>query len=315
MLLYYGLQVAIYTADILALIFNSLLLHLIYTETNNELREYKNVLILNCIIDYTCTALNLFNGAHFEIVDGLWIHAFTGPAKWFPRSFHYAFVGSYSFTLCWAIVSLPIPFAFRWRLVCRNQKTQVVDLMKWGSTTFGIGCLFLMIFGYGFYLSAHWNSRDHSFLNNNPFLFPYPNATPTLVIGELNSTPMLLIILMSITMEPGLCILIVYFSYEVYVELNKMRDRLRPKTRRLQKQMNRMLFAQAFLLFAGALIPLFVLLILMILKFNLVGVGSIITLSLNFIPLLNPMSVLVLTTNNSVIVHFVLPIRQIDYKR
>jgi hypothetical protein len=130
---YFFLITTLYTADFIALVANTLVIYLVTTETVKELRDYTNVLVLNCIVDYTCTFIALFNRPvsvlfenkansdfkHLEITNGLWVHVLGAPASLFPKKLHYVFVGSYSFTLAFGIVSLPIQFYYRYALLCR----------------------------------------------------------------------------------------------------------------------------------------------------------------------------------------------------
>lgn len=116
---YFFLIITLYTADFIALFANTLVIYLVTTETVKELRDYTNVLVLNCIVDYSCTCIALFCRPHLEITNGLWVHVLGPPASFFPKKLHYVFVGSYSFTLAFGIVSIPIQFYYRYALLCR----------------------------------------------------------------------------------------------------------------------------------------------------------------------------------------------------
>lgn len=88
------------------------------------------------------------------------------------------------------------------------------------------------------------------------------------------------------------CYFIWVFSFGIYATLSKMAGTMTQRTQKLQRQMNLMLFAQTLAVFSSALIPLFILLVLMGFKLNVQGLGTLISLILSFIPALNPICTL-----------------------
>ncbi|KAI6171832.1 hypothetical protein M3Y98_00905900 [Aphelenchoides besseyi] len=203
----------IYVAEGTSLMLNTIVIYLASTETTKDLKEYKNLLILNGIVDYTCTLIGVWNHENMEITQGVWVHMFGWPANMFPKSWHYVFVGAYS------------------------MKLAVSD----------------------------YKYTDHTFLMSNPFIFNDENPHPTIVIGELNSLPMYeLIISTALVGNVLICFMIAYFTYDTIRKLEEMKVHMAPRTRKLQSQMNRTLFAQTVSVFATALIPLLVLVFMML---------------------------------------------------
>lgn len=54
---------SVFVAEGLSLFANTLVVYLALTETNKDLVEYRSILVVNCLVDYTCTFVNLFNQA------------------------------------------------------------------------------------------------------------------------------------------------------------------------------------------------------------------------------------------------------------
>ncbi|KAI6224165.1 hypothetical protein M3Y95_00854200 [Aphelenchoides besseyi] len=284
----------IYVAEGTSLMLNTIVIYLASTETTKDLKEYKNLLILNGIVDYTCTLIGIWNHENMEITQGVWVHMFGWPANMFPKSWHYLFVGAYSMKLAFGILALPIQFAYRWFLLCKKKKLTVPQLIGLFFFTFIASCHWWFMFGFSFYVSDY-KYTDHKFLMSNPFIFNDENPHPTLVIGELNSLPMYeLIISTALVGNVLICFMIAYFTYDTIRKLEEMKVHMAPRTRKLQSQMNRTLFAQTASVFATALIPLLVLVFMMLSAIEIHGMGTCVNMILSWIPVLNPLCTIVL---------------------
>jgi hypothetical protein len=55
------LSLSLSIIDVLAISANVLAAFLVCTETMSDLRDYTNVLVLNCVIDLTCALINTFS--------------------------------------------------------------------------------------------------------------------------------------------------------------------------------------------------------------------------------------------------------------
>ena len=53
---------SIYAAEVIALLTNTIVIALAATETQRELRDYRNLLIANALVDYASTFIGIFNG-------------------------------------------------------------------------------------------------------------------------------------------------------------------------------------------------------------------------------------------------------------
>ncbi|KAI6196020.1 hypothetical protein M3Y94_01059200 [Aphelenchoides besseyi] len=220
----------------------------------------------------------------------------NGPAKYTPECLHVIWSGAYSFILSLNICSLPLTFYFRYLLIKRGRCLNGFELIKLAMFPFAASLFFWTAFSSCFYVS-NWKFPEHSFLHDNPFLFNAINSSPTIVIAELTSIPMYIVI--SVTAFGGLLVLwiILFCSWSIYLELKKVREEhAQLKTLRLQRQMTITLSVQTLGVFASALLPLFILITLMVCKFDVQGAGSTVSLILSFLPSLNPLSTLMFVT-------------------
>ncbi|KAI6212517.1 hypothetical protein M3Y94_00035200 [Aphelenchoides besseyi] len=90
-----------------------------------------------------------------------------------------------------------------------------------------------------------------------------------------------------------ICYLIGYFTYKTICKLNELKAEMSERTRRLQNQMNRLLFTQTVSVFATALIPLLIMLFMMLTSIEIHGMGTFINMILSWIPVLNPICTLI----------------------
>ncbi|KAI6198615.1 hypothetical protein M3Y96_00537900 [Aphelenchoides besseyi] len=183
----------VYAAEGTSILLNTTVIYLALTETNKDLKEYKNLLVLNGIVDYTCTLIGIFNHDNLEITHNLWVHILGWPANLFPKQWHYIFVGAYSFKLSFGIQSLPIQFGYRWYLICKKKILTAPKLFGIFVAAFIASCHWWTFFGLAFVVSDY-KYTNHTFLKSNPFIFNNATPNPTILIGELKCLPMLEII-------------------------------------------------------------------------------------------------------------------------
>ncbi|KAI6217696.1 7TM GPCR, serpentine receptor class r (Str) family-containing protein [Aphelenchoides besseyi] len=287
------METCVYMAEGTSFILNTIVIYLALTETNKDIKEYKNLLVLNCIVDYVYTLIGLFNHDTFEITQNVWIHILGWPANLFPKPWHYVFVGAFSFKLSFGIISLPIQFGYRWCLLCRRKMLTVTQLILIFVATFIISCHWWTVFGLAFYISDH-KYVDHSFLMSNPFIFNDQSPDPTLVITELKN-PLLLEITLTALVANGLtCFLIGYFTYKTIKKLEESKGKMSNKTRRLQNQMTRILLVQTTSVLLTAIIPIMIMGFMVFTAVEIHGMGSTMNVILSWIPVLNPFCTIIM---------------------
>ncbi|KAI6196019.1 hypothetical protein M3Y94_01059000 [Aphelenchoides besseyi] len=281
----------IYFSEILALTTNTIVLHLSLTERNKDLKEYRNLLLMNIITDYCATMIGIFNQENVEMTDGLWVHILGSPANMLPKNIHWLLVGAYSFKLSITVDVTPIQFYYRWRLIAKKRKPSVQELVALFGVAFFNSIVFMCLFGYCFLISDY-KYPDHSFLMSNPYIFNDENPNPTLVVGDLKSIPMLILISMTAIGNTLIVGMIFYFTYDTYQTMQKLRSQMHHRTAKLHSQMNRMLFMQTAAVFLCALLPLGSLVVVMFTAINVPGIGTFINMTLSYIPVINPISTL-----------------------
>jgi hypothetical protein len=70
MLLVYIHEISAYVGESVAFISNSFVFYYLMTEKQRELQEYRNLLLLNCFVDYFCLSIQVLNqpvGSNFSL--------------------------------------------------------------------------------------------------------------------------------------------------------------------------------------------------------------------------------------------------------
>lgn len=218
---------------LLLLATNTILVYLIMTEHKKDYRDYRRVLLLNCIVDYLCTFVGIFLQPHFEILGGQWIYILSEPLIFFPRSVHMFFGGWYAWSNSFGITTIPIQFLFRKRLICDDEKLSVWDLLRLTGISFTSSCFCGFLFVSCFVVSSGKYYPASMIIDSGLIS---ADEVDNLLNAEMTSVPMILLTLMAAVSDTVVFALVLRFSYQIYTKLNVLRKDMHPKTRKMQSQ-------------------------------------------------------------------------------
>ncbi|KAI6184808.1 hypothetical protein M3Y97_00635900 [Aphelenchoides bicaudatus] len=246
-----------YSAEATALITNTILVYLIVTEKKQAYKDYRRVLLLNCIIDYLCTVVGILLQPHFEILGGQWIYILSEPLIYFPRTAQMLIGGC-------------------------DKKLSVLDLVKLTGISFTSSTFCGFLFFSCFYISQGTEFPAQTLLDSGLI---GTHEAKHLLNAEMTTWSMILLICMAAISNTVVFTLILYFSYQIYTKLNLLRKDMHPKTRKMQSQMNLMLAAQTISAFGTGVIPMLFLVFFMSTRIDIVGAGTVISIFFAFVPI------------------------------
>ncbi|CAD5220957.1 unnamed protein product [Bursaphelenchus okinawaensis] len=278
-------EVGFSTAAILCSLF--IIYLAVYRTKNKAVQVYSHMLIMNASVDLSYSICNLIAMPIFFIYDGYFILAAGNPIlKSYPWSANIV-TSCQGFLIYVSVVIIPIQFIYRYSVI-RNKPYTSGELLK----IFIIGGLYP--FGHGilcFYTFTEPTPLFDKTFELDPVISSLDYIPPYRVGDCVNSKLMALHIAncMAMTIASYVIIMVVYRMTKT--EFIKMESQMSDQTKRVQKQMEQVIFIQAIFPILVLFIPGTVLPIAALWKINYRFTGEFVAI-MHTTPVFNSFSVI-----------------------
>ncbi|KAH7724991.1 Protein SRJ-14 [Aphelenchoides avenae] len=280
-------------ASVLSLVLNGILSYLLITEKNETLKPYSRILLQNAIVDviyvFACLAVEF----QVELNNGVMIFIVNGYFKEWPIEWHYLLIWIWITVMTMTVQVVPIEFFFRYMLVVKKKLLNIWEMLGCCSIAFLLGAwdATLCVLACMQTPNPH---EDYGDLMQHPMWFDR-NGTQTTFLAADRSQPFLLLFIFSgTTMDIGAYTLMLLLSLKTHGILVGMKGEMSAKTSYMQKQMNRILAAEALSVLCISITPVAIFMMFLFFRWTIVGSGLVLTMIMAWIPIINPITKILL---------------------
>ncbi|KAI6226629.1 7TM GPCR, serpentine receptor class r (Str) family-containing protein [Aphelenchoides besseyi] len=226
------------------------------------------------------------NQARFRSNQGVYMYTFTGLSSYFPQTIRYLMIVPQQ-TAPWLQICM-LPIMFNYRLFVLKHKCQPSNRQLMFMLTFP----FFIIFSVAVFVILAFCGPNN--VDDYGELW-YPEAfIPDLVLTDTNRNVYgRLSLIWSRIVLFGAYIISIYFSYQTIRMLQKQKH-LSTRTSKLQRELNIMLFFEAFIPLISLVMPYLILLLLNISGLQFKYTSEIVIILVTYSPMLNSLSALLL---------------------
>ncbi|KAH7716222.1 7TM GPCR protein [Aphelenchoides avenae] len=271
---------------------NSILAVLLIREKNEVMKPYSRVLLINVAFDYFYTIVSMIVEIELEMNDGVYIFVVNGIPKHFSEEVQKAAVGIFLYSCASVYLVSPIEFIFRYFLVVRGH------ILKYWQLLLLASCTVLLSIKIGMFLYLAVQSvDDHEAAFGHLMTDPmwYDDGRKVIFFGaDKNNVYLLLFVGFAFVEDMAIFATMLFSTLTTLAVLRQNRHRMSMQTRYMQSQINRLMFAEVFSLASVAIIPMALILSFLFLKVQWIGFGVFITLMLQWIPAVNPITTIFL---------------------
>ncbi|KAH7721263.1 7TM GPCR protein [Aphelenchoides avenae] len=278
---------------ILSLAFNALLSSLLIREKDETIKPYSRVLLQNCLVDVVYTFICLLVETCVEVDKGHYILIVNGCLRFLPLQWHYALSIVHLTSVALTVLIVPVEFVFRYLIVCKSVTLSTKQIYYMGAVALFI-CTFCSSFaGFAFTLDSEaGGGYDHHAVD---LIWPRDGNEAMVVLWASTKDPLFLThIALTMFAEGVAYAVMIVTSIATYREIRKKKSRMTQKTLYAQRQMNRILITEASSVFVVGILPVICIFTMLFLEVSAVGYGTVLTMIHVWVPLLNPLTTLLL---------------------
>ncbi|KAH7716223.1 7TM GPCR protein [Aphelenchoides avenae] len=276
-----------------SLVSNTVLAVLLIRERNETMKPYSRVLLINVAFDYFYTIVSMVIELELEMNEGVYIFVVNGFPKDMSPAIQRLTVWVWNGAAASAIMVAPIEFIFRYFLVVRD-----VILLPWQLLAMA-GVVALMgfvdsMFLYLAVVSVPDHNETFGQLMSHP-VWKDEKGQTALFFGADKSNPFLILFVVCASIQDtAIAVILIFSTLTTLATLRQQRHIMTAKVRYMQSQLNRLMFAEVLSLASVAVIPMAFILSFLFLKVTFVGYGVLISVMMQWIPAVNPITTIFL---------------------
>ncbi|KAH7723737.1 7TM GPCR protein [Aphelenchoides avenae] len=274
---------------VLSIMCNSVLAVLLLRERNETMRPYSRVLLINVAFDCLYAVMNLLVEWENEFNEGVYILVLNGPmVTHISAGWQKLAMSMWVAATCAACCSSTVEFIFRFFLVVKLKLWQLLLCAL-------VVCLNGVVDGIFFHLAMDY-VEDHQATFGHLMSHPmWRDVRSFAYFGADKTNPYFLLFLFSMTLQDTAILgIIAISSVTTFRVLRESRHSMSAKTRYMQSQLNRLMFAEVFSLVSVAIIPIACVMPFVFLNVKYVGCGVVIAIFMQWIPIVNPVTTILL---------------------
>uniref|UniRef100_A0A914DT59 Uncharacterized protein n=1 Tax=Acrobeloides nanus TaxID=290746 RepID=A0A914DT59_9BILA len=197
------------------------------------------------------------------------------------------------FGLWLAILSLPVPFFYRFLLVCREHLLSNLEfLLAYSiSTVFAIG--FTILCGFCWYPSVS-HPEKFVFVVNNDYWRNDDGSLPSFIAANVMDLVTIVMLLLAGIFVSLVYVLIIYFNGKIWKKLKHLQDEMTSCNQKLQRQFSYTLLIQIIAPLILAFAPVMFVVIFLFLRIPATGFGLIFNMATGWLPVVNATSTILL---------------------
>uniref|UniRef100_A0A1I7RWQ4 Uncharacterized protein n=1 Tax=Bursaphelenchus xylophilus TaxID=6326 RepID=A0A1I7RWQ4_BURXY len=279
-----------YTAAAISYVLNLLVIYLAKTQMNKNTAEYKTIIFLNCAVDFIFITCNVMTATVAEVQDGnlfLLSTSFLGDV---PQPYAAMITFTWLWSLLLTVVTVPIQFLYRYSQLCLKEKITTKQ--------------YILIYGaFVMALAIHCAAGNFVFETNPEVLrkyeylmrrnLLYQKRMPVFTLGFKDSPIQALHMLNCMLIVGTAYSIVVYCAIKTLRHLKETRKSLSRNTMAAQKQLTIIMFMQATNPLIMLNFPIFLTCIFTLFNVTVTGIAIFIAPVVAFIPILNPLCVII----------------------
>ncbi|KAH7716231.1 CBN-SRJ-11 protein [Aphelenchoides avenae] len=278
---------------VFSIVVNMILTSLLLTEKNEVMKPYSRVLLLNQAIDYVYTCTNMWAEVELEMNEGCYILVLNGvPMHWSSPAAQLRAVHFWLGTCAASCIVCPAEFIFRYFLVVKKHAMTTLQVL-------GMGALIITNAswdGLMTYLSMAFEPNHNAtfgHLMQDP-MWRY-DGHPTPFFSAKFTNFFMQAFMLSAGLQISFSMFVVVWSTMATLRtLSKDRDMMSKKVRKMQTQLNRLMFAEAVSTFCTFCIPMSFVILFLYMKVKFIGWGVAMSMALSWMPAAKPLTTILL---------------------
>ncbi|KAH7701223.1 7TM GPCR protein [Aphelenchoides avenae] len=271
-------------AAVCSLVANAVLSVLLMREKNEVMIPYSRVLLQNCFFDVVYTIVASVVEIQVELNKGVYIFVINGFLKHKPAVWHYWMIGIWNLSFSMTLIIVPIEFFFRYMLVCKKRVIKTWELMALG--------LVAVIFAAAIAVTvvkACMDVDDHKAafgeLMSDPLWFDN---------GTQGNKFFITFLALASGVDFAIYGVMIFTSIAVARSMKVSAEKMSAKTKVMQKQMNRLLITEAGSVTIIGVLPVAVSMTILLFDITFVGFGICVICMFAWVPILNPVTTILL---------------------
>jgi len=273
---------------------NFILLYLIIYKTSIRLRDYRPILLQNCLIDVFFATVNTLTKTLIDQKNGNFYMFMIGPLDSVPIPYNNLPICLWVFSLFYCLTGIPVQFVYRYILIVKGTKVTFIHY-----------CLLLASALVGALIYASWTVytfwHDETRWQKAKILLEadsnYNDSIPKFVVASIDEWPLRILFFYAYFLVSVVYGIVIFCNMKVWSHLKTMESQMTVQVRDAHRQITTTLIFQAIIPCVVSLIPVITAVTMAVIHANVPTLGFILAMLYTIIPVANPLLTLIVVRN------------------
>ncbi|KAE9554282.1 hypothetical protein FO519_002516 [Halicephalobus sp. NKZ332] len=273
---------------------NLTLLYLIIYKTSFRLRDYRPILLQNCLIDIFFNIINTMTKTQVDQKNGNFYMYMIGPLENITAPYNNLLICLWVFSLFYCLTGVPVQFVYRYILIVRASKVTFVHYFSLLISALLAALIYALWTVYTFLHNEPRWKKASVLLQEDP---NYSEGLPNFVVASIDEWPLRILFIYAYFLVCVVYIITIFSSTKVWRHLKSMENQMTVQVQDAHRQITVTLFFQAIIPCVVSLIPIITAVTMAFIHGNVPGLGLILALLYTAIPIVNPLLTLIVVRN------------------